>query len=66
MEPKVDRSVDQALNELKTPLSYTRKQVIRKVLLPWSRSGVGYRELSKYFMIYMNHTVRNKHYVILM
>ena len=58
LEPKVGKSVDQVISELKTPLSFTRKLLIRKLLLPWSRSGVGYRELSKYFMVWMNDKIR--------
>ncbi|XP_054166988.1 prodigiosin synthesizing transferase PigC-like [Oppia nitens] len=54
LEPKVAKSVDQVIDELKTKLSFTRKLLISKLLLPWSRSGVGYREISKYFMIWMN------------
>ncbi|XP_054166948.1 prodigiosin synthesizing transferase PigC-like [Oppia nitens] len=53
-EPKIFKSVDQVIDELKTKLSFTRKLLISKLLLPWSRSGVGYREISKYFMIWMN------------
>ncbi|CAG2106037.1 unnamed protein product, partial [Medioppia subpectinata] len=48
LEPKVAKSVDQVMEELKTPLSFIKKLLIRKVLLPWSRRGVGYRELSKF------------------
>ena len=51
--PKVVKSVDEVINELKIPLSFTRKLLIKKLLLPWSRSGVGYRELSKYFLIWL-------------
>ncbi|CAG2117807.1 unnamed protein product [Medioppia subpectinata] len=47
LEPKVSKSVDQVMEVLKTPLSFIKKLLIRKVLLPWSRRGVGYRELSK-------------------
>ena len=54
MEIKASKSVDEVLSQLKTPLSYTRKLLIKKLFLPWSRRGVGYRELSKYFMIWMN------------
>ena len=46
------------IGELQTPLSFTRRQLIRKLFLPWSRGGVGYRELSKYFMIWINHNQR--------
>ena len=53
LEPKVVKSVDEVVDELKTPMSFVRKLMIRKLLLPWSRRGVGYRELSKYFMIWM-------------
>ena len=55
---KVEKSVDEVIDELKTPLSYTRKLLIRKLLLPMCRSGVGYRELSKYFMIFIFNEVR--------
>lgn len=41
------------MSELKTPLGFVRKLLIRKLLLPWMRSAVGYREHSKYFMIWM-------------
>ncbi|CAG2112977.1 unnamed protein product, partial [Medioppia subpectinata] len=58
LEPKVSKSVDQVMEELKTPLSFIKKLLIRKVLLPWSRRGVGYRELSKYFMIWVNNKFR--------
>ena len=53
LEPKVEKSVDEVINELKIPLSFVRKLLIRKLLLPWSRKGVGYRELSKYFLIWL-------------
>ena len=53
MEPKVAKSIDEVMSQLKTPLSFVRKLIIKKLLLPWSRSGVGYRELSKYFMIWL-------------
>lgn len=41
------------MGELKTPMGFIRRFLIRKLLLPWSRSGVGYREHSKYFMIWL-------------
>ncbi|CAG2178906.1 unnamed protein product [Oppiella nova] len=58
LEPKVEKSVDQVVSELKTPLSYWRRLLIQKLLLPWCRRGVGYRELSKYFLIWMNNQYR--------
>ena len=56
--PKVVKSVDEVISELKIPLSFTRKLIISKLLLPSARSGVGYRELSKYFLIWMTDTQR--------
>ena len=53
--PKITKSVDEVMSELKTPLGFIRKLLIRKLLLPWSRSGIGYRELSKYYMVWMNY-----------
>jgi len=58
LEPKKFKSVDEVVNELKTPLSFFKKLLIRKFLLPWTRNGVGYREHSKYFMIWMNNKLR--------
>ena len=55
---KVEKSIDEVINELKTPLSFTRKLLIRKLLLPMCRSGVGYRELSKYFLIFIFNEAR--------
>ena len=55
---KVEKSVDQVMSELKTPLSYIRKQLIRKIFLPMCRSGVGYRELSKYLVIFIINEMR--------
>ncbi|CAG2178191.1 unnamed protein product, partial [Oppiella nova] len=46
------------VSELKTPLSYWRRLLIQKLLLPWCRRGVGYRELSKHFLIWMNNKYR--------
>jgi hypothetical protein len=53
LEPKKFKSVEEVMKELKTPLSFLRKLLISKFLLPWSRDGVGYREHSKDFMIWM-------------
>ncbi|XP_054166684.1 prodigiosin synthesizing transferase PigC-like [Oppia nitens] len=58
LEPKVGKSIDEVMNELKTPLSSFKKYLIRNYLLPWSRRGVGYREHSKYFMIWLNNNWR--------
>lgn len=58
LEPKKSKSVDEVMSELKTPLSSFKKLLISKFLLPWSRNGVGYRELSKDFMIWMNNKMR--------
>ena len=52
LEEKTVKSVDQVISELKTPLSFTRKLLLKKLFLPWSRMAVGYREHSKYFMIW--------------
>ncbi|CAG2105449.1 unnamed protein product [Medioppia subpectinata] len=53
-EAKIEKSVEEVVNELKTPLSPLKKLMIKYVFLPWTRRGIGYRELSKYFMIWMN------------
>ncbi|CAG2105451.1 unnamed protein product, partial [Medioppia subpectinata] len=45
---KSEKSVDKVINELKTPLSPLKKLLIKYLLLPWTRRGIGYRELSKY------------------
>ncbi len=58
LEPKKYKSVDEVMSELKTPLSPFKKLLISKFLLLWSRNGVGYRELSKDFMIWMNNKIR--------
>ncbi len=58
LESKKSKSVDEVMSELKTPLSSFKKLLISKLLLPWSRSGVGYREQSKDFMIWMNNKMR--------
>jgi hypothetical protein len=58
LEPKKYKSVDEVMSELKTPLSSFKKLLISKFLLPWSRNGVGYRELSKDFMIWMTNKIR--------
>ncbi|XP_054166949.1 putative phosphoenolpyruvate synthase [Oppia nitens] len=54
LEPKIGKSVDEVVDKLKTPLSSLKKYLIRNFFLPWSRRGVGYREQSKYFMIWLN------------
>ncbi|CAG2165609.1 unnamed protein product [Oppiella nova] len=59
LEPKVEKSVDQVLDELKTPLTPIRKFLIKNIFLPYTRRGVGYRELSKYFMIWMNNHLKD-------
>ncbi|XP_054166950.1 uncharacterized phosphotransferase YvkC-like [Oppia nitens] len=58
LKPKVSKSIDQVMNELKTPLSLWRRYLISKVLLPWARKGVGYREISKNYMVWLNHQLR--------
>ena len=58
LEPKKFKSVEEVMKELKTPLSFLRKLLISKFLLPWSRDGVGYREHSKDFMIWMQNKLR--------
>ena len=58
LEPKKPKSVEQVMQELKTPLSYFKRLLISKFLLPWTRDAVGYREHSKYFMVWMNNKLR--------
>jgi hypothetical protein len=58
LEPKKSKSVDEVMSELKTPLSSFKNLLINKFLLPWSRNGVGYREQSKDFMVWMNNKKR--------
>ncbi|CAG2173671.1 unnamed protein product, partial [Oppiella nova] len=58
LKPKVIKTVDEVVNELRTPLSFWRRYLLRKVFLPWSRKGVGYREVSKGFMVWFNHRIR--------
>ncbi|CAG2171455.1 unnamed protein product, partial [Oppiella nova] len=53
LEPKVVKSVDQAVDELKTPLSPLRRLLLKKLILPWVQRGVGHRELSKHFNVFM-------------
>ena len=58
LKPKKHKSVEQVMQELKTPLSYFKRLLISKFLLPWTRDGVGYREHSKYFMVWMSNKAR--------
>ncbi|CAG2120106.1 unnamed protein product, partial [Medioppia subpectinata] len=53
-ETKIETSVEEVVNGLKTPLTPFKKLLIKHVLLPWTRRGIGYRELSKYIMVWMN------------
>ncbi|CAG2170142.1 unnamed protein product [Oppiella nova] len=54
LQPKAVKSVDQVVDELKTPLTSVKKLLLKKLVLPWAQRGIGYRELSKYFSVYMN------------
>ncbi|CAG2111414.1 unnamed protein product, partial [Medioppia subpectinata] len=57
-DSKIEKSVEEVVNGLKTPLTTFKKLLLKQVLLPWTRRGIGYRELSKYFMIWMNNKCR--------
>ncbi|CAG2116789.1 unnamed protein product, partial [Medioppia subpectinata] len=57
-EEKIEKSVDKVIDELKTPLNPLKKLLIKHALLPWAQRGIGYRELSKYFMIWMTNKLR--------
>ncbi|CAG2171233.1 unnamed protein product [Oppiella nova] len=59
LEAKVGKSVDQLIEELKTPLTPIKRLLIKKLLLPYTQRGVGYRELSKYFVIWLNDKLRD-------
>ena len=50
--------------EMKTPLSLIRKYIIANYLLPWARNSVGYREQSKYFMIWMQDQRRQSLWIL--
>ncbi|CAG2113679.1 unnamed protein product, partial [Medioppia subpectinata] len=58
-EIKIEKSVEEVIDELKTPLTPFKKLLLKKFFLPWTRRGIGYRELSKYFMIWMNNQFRD-------
>src|SRR5699024_4240325 len=51
LEPKQQKSIDEILDELKTPLSWTKKQLIKYWFLPWVRDAVGFRDHTKSIMI---------------
>ncbi|CAG2119091.1 unnamed protein product, partial [Medioppia subpectinata] len=57
-EEKIEKSVHKVIDELKTPLNPLKKLLIKHALLPWAQRGIGYRELSKYFMIWMTNKLR--------
>ena len=58
LEAKVGKSVDQLIEELKTPLTPIKRLLLKKLILPYTQRGVGYREISKYFMIWLNNKLR--------
>jgi hypothetical protein len=49
---KKAKSIEEVMSEIKTPLSFMKKLLIKKLLLPMARNGVGYREHSKNFMVW--------------
>ena len=58
MEPKQAKDIEEVMTEIKTPLSWWRRKINKKWLLPWCRDAVGYRENSKSTMVKCQHFVR--------
>lgn len=43
--------MEELFAQLKTPLSWTKKWLIKRWILPWCRNAVGYRENTKSIMV---------------
>jgi len=59
LEAKQEVPIDEILDQLKTPLSWTKKQLIKYWFLPWVRDAVGFREHTKSLMIKFHDDIRD-------
>jgi len=50
---KDNKSDDELINQLKSQLTPKNKFILKHILLPLCRNAVGFREQSKFFMIWM-------------
>lgn len=64
LEPKREIPIDEIMNDLKTPLSWFQKLMIKKWFLPWVRDAVGCREHTKSLMIKFFDDLRNAYWYI--
>ena len=49
---KKEKSIEDIMSSLKTKLSFMQRFILKKLLIPWSRDGVGLREQGKDLLTY--------------
>ncbi|CAG2179331.1 unnamed protein product, partial [Oppiella nova] len=50
LELKRSKTIDETISSLKTPLTFSKKLLLKYLLIPWCQSGISLREQSKHYM----------------
>ena len=64
LESKKEILINEIIGQLKTPLSWFKKQLIKYWFLPWVRDAVGFREHTKSIMIKFIDDIRDAYWHI--
>ena len=57
LEHKKEKSIEEIMGQIKTPLGWFKRALIQYWLLPWCRDAVGFRENTKSLMVKFNSNV---------